>query len=436
MCDLLKIKKGISLITLIITIVVLIVLAAAVILSLSNGGPISQARLAAIESNKVADMDKLRIQETNLILKKSSNDYTIDEYVDYLDSNGIIDKEENDDEEVGKPIITLEDGYLYQIEKIPGGKLIIEFVGIGGNLAPKLEISITNASTSEVTVTPIVKRNDGGKLEFYIKEESASDYTLKGQTNNTAYIFTNLIQDKTYDIKVIAKASNGLQAEATAKASTSVIQAAIVTFSYNPNTWTNGNVIVTAEAEDIPAGMTLYIGESVANCTTLATEGITVTENKTVYAVYKDSSNQYGGAATGNVEYIDKSAPNITTTNSSGTYNITIKAQDTASGTVAYYYSTSNSTPTTNATTSTNQEENKWVTFTATTSEVSKTLTNFIASGTYYYWFKDAAGNISDRGTFVTNAITASDIGYTPSDNTWNPGNVQTAITTLYNKYQ
>ncbi|MBR1884311.1 MAG: hypothetical protein IJ809_05210, partial [Clostridia bacterium] len=216
---------------------------------------------------------------------------------------------------------------------------------------------------------------------------------------------------------------------------TATIQTPTVTFTYDPSGWTNKDVKVTAVATSTPAGMTLYIGESISSCSTLASTGITVTSNKPVYAVFKDSSEQFGGAATGNVEYIDKAVPSITTTSNSGAYDITIKGRDTLAGINAYYYSTSNSTPSLTAATSSTQAINKWVTFTASTSEISKTLTGFTSEGTYYYWFKDQAGNISARGTFTTTKVPASSVKYVPETSGWNSGDVQDAIDKLYEKF-
>ena len=134
----------------------------------------------------------------------------------------------------------------------------------------------------------------------------------------------------------------------------------------------------------------------------------------------------------GNVEKIDRVVPSITTTENSGAYNITIKGRDTSAGINAYYYSTSSTTPSLTAATSSSQAINKWVTFTASTSEVSKTLTGFTEAGTYYYWFKDQAGNISSRGTFTTTKVPASSIQYVPETSGWNSGDVQDAIDKLY----
>ena len=61
-------KKGISLITLVITIVVIIILAATVILTLGNNNPIDQAKKASFLSNMSTFRDELEMYSSNLYI--------------------------------------------------------------------------------------------------------------------------------------------------------------------------------------------------------------------------------------------------------------------------------------------------------------------------------------------------------------------------------
>lgn len=65
-------KKGISLITLIITIVVIIILAAAVILSLTDNNPINSARVANLLNSKESLQDSILLYNSNIFLKEAS----------------------------------------------------------------------------------------------------------------------------------------------------------------------------------------------------------------------------------------------------------------------------------------------------------------------------------------------------------------------------
>ena len=70
-----------------------------------------------------------------------------------------------------------------------------------------------------------------------------------------------------------------------------------VTFTYNPNGWTNGSVTVTAALKDMTSNYTLRITDSDPTLADKATAkgwatgstGITVDSNKTVYAVIVDN---------------------------------------------------------------------------------------------------------------------------------------------------
>jgi len=409
-----KIKKGISLITLVITIVVVIVLTSIVISAISKNNLIDQARLAVNENNKAADLERLNLEQTSYLLDNNGKDATLEDYIDYLDKKGIIDKDENyypDENDLNVVYITLEDDYVYEIQKTSNGSFEIEFVGKSGNFSPSIKIISTEVSTNDAKVTLKVKRNEGGTLKYYIKEESESDYTLKSESANTTYKFENLIQDKNYSIKVIAKATNGLETEATTTISTGAIHSPIVTFTYLPNDWTNGNVTVTAEATDIPTGMTLYIGEELTNCNTLASTGIIVTENKRVYAVYKDTSNQYGGAAVGEVTKIDKVKPVVNSVDVT-TNSVTVHASDQGGSEVSKYaLTTENTEPLTNA---------------------FQTSNVFSAnqSSTYYAWAMDGAGNISETGySQITATVEQPTVTFTYSPNDWINGNVTVTAT-------
>ena len=430
-------SKGISLITLIITIVVVLIIASVAINSIYRQNVIEKANEAVSESNRAAGLELLRMEEVSYFLANNGKVATIEGFVDYLDSRGVISKEETEFEGENKASIILENKAVFELEMTPNGAINMTYVGQAGNLAPLLKISVTGVTTNEVTVTPVlIRRNEGGKLKYYIKLQEESEYEYKGETSNAAYTFVGLTKEKVYDIKVVAENAQGMQTEVITSAVTTQIIQPEVTFTYSPDNWTNTDVTVTAVATNEVNGMTLYIGESLNACDTLASIGITVTDNKPVYAVFKDSSNQYGGAAVGNVEKIDKVAPSITTSESSGVNSVTITGQDTLSGINAYYYSTSNTTPSLLATTSSSQEIDKWVTFTASTEEISKMLTGFVGERTYYYWFKDQAENISERGTFTTSKVPASNVQYIPETSGWTSENVQDAIDKLYEMYE
>lgn len=387
-------NSGITLVALVVTIIVLLILAGVSLsLVLGENGIIGKAEIAFDENQKATDIEKIRHAQAEFSIDNLSGDIDLAEFIDYLDSVGIIDKEDAEFEDDNTVLVTLEDGYIYEITKVENGNIEINFVGKIGAMFPKLQISITDQSTNSITITPTVKRNNGGKLEYYIKEENQSDYQLKETTQNTsAYTFTSLTHNKTYNIKVVATSKQGLSTEAETIAVTREIVQPAVTFTYDPSDWTNGSVHVTASINGTEqSGMTLYIGESINSCNTLASTGITVTSNKTVYAVYKDDVGQYGAAAAGTVDKIDKLNPSIgsangTTIVSGNTGTITFNSiEDTGGSGLSEILIRKDNTAKPNA------NDSGWIGNTNSTYSY-----NVTQAGEYYAWVKDKVGNISE----------------------------------------
>ncbi|MBR1883607.1 MAG: fibronectin type III domain-containing protein, partial [Clostridia bacterium] len=408
-----QVKKGVSLITLIITIVVVIIISAVAINSVFRQNVIDKAKFAVSESNRVLGIEKLRTEEISYFLENGSQVATIEGFVDYLDSKGVISKEETEFEGDNKATVILDNKAVYEIEKNSNGSIDITYVGQAGSLVPLLQISVTSATTNEITVSPtVLKRNEGGTLKYYIKQQSEENYEYKGETSNTSYTYTGLEKNKVYDIKVIAENTEGLQTEATTTAVTIDIVQPDVTFTYDPDGWTNGDVKVTAVASSTPNGMTLYIGESISSCSELASTGITVTSNKPVYAVFKDSSGQYGGAAIGNVEYIDKVVPVINSIDVT-TNTLTINATDSGGSNLAKYaISTVDVEPNENAFQASN-------------------VFSVSQNTPYYAWAMDGAGNVSASATNTTATIQTPTVTFTYDPDGWTNEDVKvTAVAT------
>ena len=74
-------------------------------------------------------------------------------------------------------------------------------------MAPAIKIvkSISN-TTSTITAEVTTNRNEGGKLEYYIKSEDEEEYRLIETTTEEKYTYEGLEQGKKYSIKVIAVA--------------------------------------------------------------------------------------------------------------------------------------------------------------------------------------------------------------------------------------
>ena len=286
-------------------------------------------------------------------------------------------------------------------------------------------------TTNSITVKVSTKRNEGGKIEYYIKAEGEKDYKkikeekTKENADNLEYIYTGLEQNKKYSIKIVAVTKNKQKAETIKEdiqvGSVTSITEKDVTFTYSPSSWTNGSVKVTATLKDMTSSYTLKITDSnpvgASKQTALswanANTGITVNANKTIYAILVDNEGQIGGAATGNVDKIDTQKPvanitNTTTNSITFTGTDTAKTGEKASGVAGYIVQESNVAP--------SKTDSAWKSYNG----ASKTVSGLTQGKTYYVFVKDNAGNVSVAASKGTGNVTISKGNITSSVKSWN----------------
>ena len=422
-------SKGITLVSLVITIILLLILAGISIQAMTSTGLFESAGRAQKEAKRAQIVEWLNLK----LIEQQSENYTgMAEDIIKATQKSIIDSKD-ELQGIGKEITvedtkTEEDGekvdiYFYvQVDKdvykveMKGA----QFIGESGKFPPVIKIESVTSTTNSITVKISTKRNEGGKLEFYIKPEDDEKYnnikTIKTEKNadNLEFTYNELEQNKKYSIKIVAIAENKQRTEVIREdiqvGNVPELTTQNVEFTYSPSSWTNESVTVTAELkEENVQGYTLKITDGnpinpdkqTAKNWANASDGITVDTNKTIYAVLIDNEGQIGGAATGNVDKIDKDNPTINnvtgvTIVSGNTGNITISgAEDTGgSGLSAYYVSTQNTTPAENA--------SGWV---------SNTASSFTypvkTKGTYYVWVKDNAKNISEPKSCTVTELSA-----------------------------
>lgn len=398
MKDILKTKNGITLVALVVTIIILLILSGITIATLTGeNGLFTRAKEAKLEAKRSQIIEWLNlklIEEQSEDIKRTSEEIIIETRENVIKSQdelkqigkdisiGEVLKEtiKEDPKKVNTYFEIIVDGDIYKVE-MSGAKL----VGISNELLPKINLeSITN-TTNKITVNVKVERNEGGKIEYYIKCEDEENYKLKETGTNETYTYLNLEQNKKYNIKIVATAKNGRTAELLADATTGNVTdltSGNTTFEYSTKEWTNGNVTVTAKTTEI--GYTLQTSKDGKTWNNTATQ--TFIENGTVYARLWDGTN-YGGAYSGTVTNIDKLKPNVFTPTSTSTTNkITIAAKTTdqtetttngASGIEGYRFS----------------------------KDEGKTWTSYQASGTYT--FNDMLKDIN--GSTYTITIEAKD---------------------------
>lgn len=356
--------NGITLVSLVITIIILLILAGVSIAELTGNGLFAKA----IEAKEKAEMSRLeeemQLALTETLANKNGGSITLEDYMDTLNKKESIHITDSYEED-GKQIIVLDNKYVFEVT-YENGEISVECIGVNNKLSPKLILKNIKNTTNSITVEITTKRNEGGKVEYYIKGGEYTDYTLmntdKESKTEGTYTYSGLTQGVKYSIKIVAVAKNKQKAEVLVDRITMEIPAlteADIKFTYkvdgkeiDKETWTNKNVTVTASTT--VTGYTLQTSKDGKTWSNETSQ--TFDENGLIYVALYDGKN-YGGAATGNIINIDKEAPTInsltqgeTTTSS---IQVSASATDTKSGVNKYRYSSDGGTTWSDYTTST-----------------------------------------------------------------------------------
>ena len=418
-------------VSLVVTIIVLLILSTISIQALTGSGLFKQTKQAKLQAKRsqVVEWLGLKLMEeqgtTNTKTEKQiieSTKENVEKNKGQLEELGKVDgieevKTEEDGEEVPPYFYVTVDNDVYKVE----GKGT-SFVGEKGEFPPVIKITKITNTTDSITVTVKTLRNDGGKVQYYLKGDKYTDYKLIKESNEegneNTYTFSGLKQGVNYSVKIVAIATNKKTAEVTGEQITGKVidlKEGDIKFEPVPSTWTNKNVKVTAKPNIDIGKYTLRTSIDGKNWTTTNTQ--TFSENGMMYAILWDGTN-YGAAASQTIGNIDKVKPVLTDVTST-TNSITIKATDEASGIVGYAITTTNVEPT--------DFENI-----VNTKNLERTIQNQKQGTTYYVWVKDEAGNVSESKSTATGNVTNLtkadlDFTYTPSA-TWTNQDVTVTV--------
>ncbi len=402
-------SKGITLVALVITIIIVLILSTISIQALTHTGLFASVNKAKLETKRsqIAEWLGLRLLEEQMknpsgtaeeIITETRNS-VIENKNELLNMGKEVNIEDTSIEEDGEQVdiyfYVIVDKDVYKVDMVGA-----RFIGEQGKMLPVIKLESLTSTTNSIKIKVRTSRNQGGKLEYYIKAEEDKNYTLKQtKEDDSEYIFEELEQNKKYNIKVIAKAENGQQAELTVEKTTgnvTELKQGDVEFIYSvdgividKSTWTNKNVTVTAKINSNVDIGTFKIQTSKGGENWKDGISQLFTENGTMYVILTDGIN-YGGAATVNVTNIDTTKPVVTEATAT-TNSIKIIATDEASGIVGYAITTSNTSPT-----------DASYTKIANTKTFETTVTGKTEGTTYYIWVKDQAGNISNAKQITT----------------------------------
>ena len=431
----LKEKNGITMVALVVTIVVLLILSTITIQGITHTGLFSSAENAKLEHKRAYIATTL---ETKLKISQSEQIRGTDEeiikatYEDVKNDLDEIKKAGGKDIEVGEVTSEEREGkteWFFEV-KVDGDiyKVALDgsdYLGKENELSPLIQIKTVKSTTNTISVSVTTKRNEGGKVEYYIKEKAASKFTLAKTTDQNEYTYTGLKQDTTFVIKAIAIGKNGKEKESKeVEIETSTvpkIDSKEIEFAVEPNTWTNKSVKVTAKPKVDTQGFTLVTSKNPTSSWTKVNNQ-TFSTNGTMYVALTDGNN-YGVTASHEVTNIDKIKPVITSVTAT-TNTIKITATDEASGISAYAISESSTMPTK-------------FTVVDSTKIFNKIIENKKQSTKYYVWVKDQAGNVSEVASTTTGTVaglTDANTTFSKTPNDWTNKDVTvTASTTEKN---
>ena len=431
----LKGKNGITMVALVVTIVVLLILSTITIQGITHTGLFSSAEKAKLDHKRAYIATTL---ETKLKISQSEQIRGTDEeiikatYEDVKNDLDEIKKAGGKDIEVGEVTSEEREGkteWFFEV-KVDGDVYKValdgsDYLGKENELSPLIQIKTVKSTTNTISVSVTTKRNEGGKVEYYIKEKAASKFTLAKTTDQNEYTYTGLKQDTTFVIKAIAIGKNGKEKESKeVEIETSTvpkIDSKEIEFAVEPNTWTNKSVKVTAKPKVDTQGFTLVTSKNPTSSWTKV-DNQTFSTNGTMYVALTDGNN-YGVTASHEVTNIDKIKPVITSVTAT-TNTIKITATDEASGICAYAISESSTMPTK-------------FTVVDSTKIFNKIIENKKQSTKYYVWVKDQAGNVSEVASTTTGTVaglTDANTTFSKTPNDWTNKDVTvTASTTEKN---
>ena len=430
-------KSGITMVALVVTIVVLLILASISIQGITRTGIFRAAEDTKLEHKRASIattlQTKLKINQTEQI-RGTDEEIIRETYEDVKNDLEEIKKAGGKDIEVSEVTSEEKDGkteWFFEV-KVDGDVYKVgldgsDYLGKEDELAPLIGIKKATATTNAITATVTTRRNEGGKIEYYIKEKGSQKFDLAGTTDQNTFKYTKLKQETTYVIEAVAintKGKKKVSKEYEIKTSlVPKIDSNEIKFASVPNEWTNKSVEVTATLTVDGQIFTLATSKNPTSGWIASNRQI-FTQNGTMYAALTDGNN-YGAAASYEVTNIDTVKPvikNITAT----TNTIKITATDEASGIYSYAISESETMP-------------KTFTKLDNSTQVFNTVVENLKQSTkYYVWVKDAAGNISEVASTKTGTVpklTDANTTITKSPNDWTKQEVIATASTTEKNY-
>ena len=364
-------NKGVTLISLVVTIIVLLILAGITIGTIFNdNGIIKKAQEAANATEEAAKNDQAAINgllnEMDSIINGIGGNIPVIGSINgkitwstgsatltlTTDVEGVTIQYRKNSESnwtnYTSAVPSLLHGDKVYARGVKGGETVInekEFK-IQDTIAPTVTIANASSTTNSISVTATATDNEAGmgsspQYTFYIKKttETDSTYTQIGSSTSTSITKGELEQNTSYTIKVEVADVAGNKGQATKEITTGKIadagegltNGAIIASS---PVWSNGTASITLSTS---SGLTIqYQKGGISGSWTTGTNVTGLHHRDTVFARLTDGKN-YGGEAS--ITILDTVAPqastinlSATSTTTAGSVTATVTLKDNESG--------------------------------------------------------------------------------------------------------
>ena len=436
-----KKSKGITLISLVVTIILMIILAGiSIVLLFGEQGIITRAKEQKEIQIQGEILEQFELQKTD-VLDYNTLYTDLKVYLNHIQANGLGAYKVTNREYIDKSnaaIVWVDGKYKYKVSQVDNN-VVINAEGKVGNLKPEIkEFKVINTTTNtiEVEVKAILGKKYTITIEDNGKVVDSYEVTKQEKKTNEEEIITHIFEgvaisnnEYGYTVKVVVENKVG-KTEKEILANTIELPDPNFTFEKSTSDWTNENVTVKAIVNNEEAKKyilkTSKDGENWDN-----TDTQTFETNGVMYAIITDGTN-ITDIATAQVTNIDNLPPNEFTPEITEikTRSLTVKAtvddaeateEDGKSGIAEYRFSKDNG-----STWTAYQAENSYK-----FDELEQTK-----EYTIKVEVKDRAGNTT-VGTKSTNTdtIPAGNFTFTKSTNNWTNGNITVTVGTSITGY-
>ena len=209
----LKSRKGITLVSLVVTIVILIILAIVSFNGLLGENGLITSAQKAVEKQKISSVQEELEMAKGQAYIEGKGHIDADRYFEILEEEGIIIDKEEDVEKIEEGVyeVTTEEGYVFEVIIPEDGEIEIDYIGKGENIGPRIkEIRVVEKTTNKVRIEVDARNVEGAEYTYWIKKETEGEESwqeVKG--NNNSCEFNNLETNIVYDIRVKVETKNG-----------------------------------------------------------------------------------------------------------------------------------------------------------------------------------------------------------------------------------